>query len=54
MKNLIIFCVALIGLTRFGNAQISKWLNYTSGKEITALTNDGNNMWVGTYGSGLV
>ncbi|MCG6961599.1 hypothetical protein LJE82_17050, partial [bacterium BMS3Abin03] len=51
MKNIIIILFLLfnVGIT----AQAPDWINYTGGDEIMALAEEGDYIWVGTFG-GLV
>lgn len=52
MKNTAFFLFALL-LPFFALSQSPEWINYTSGKTITAIAPEGNELWVGTTG-GLV
>ena len=53
MKKLIFLLITILSITFSTNAQDPQWLNYTNGDCITALAEEGNNMWIGTTG-GLV
>ena len=52
MKNVALFLFALL-LPFITLSQSPEWINYTSGKTITAIVPEGNMLWVGTTG-GLV
>ncbi|MCK9400613.1 MAG: T9SS type A sorting domain-containing protein [Bacteroidales bacterium] len=53
MKKVFILLVILMYLIVPIYAQNPQWVQYTNGDEVTALAEEGNNMWVGTTG-GLV
>jgi ligand-binding sensor domain-containing protein len=53
MKILFFFLAALMSIAGIVDAQNPQWINYTCGKEINALADDGNILWAGTSG-GLV
>src|SRR3972149_3911388 len=36
------------------SAQTPEWMNYTGGDQIMALAEEGNYIWVGTFGGGLI
>src|SRR3990172_2529261 len=36
------------------SAQTPEWMNYTSGDQIMALAEEGNYIWAGTFGGGLI
>ena len=50
MKKLPLLFIAFIGLLYISHAQEPLWLNYTYGKEVMALADDGSNIWAGTKG----
>ena len=53
MKKIILLIIAITGMTNIADSQNPQWLNYTTGHYNLAITEEGNNMWIGTLG-GLV
>jgi uncharacterized repeat protein (TIGR01451 family) len=45
-----VYISQLIGTGKAPTIQDKGWINYTSSSEITALVDDGNYLWVGSYG----
>ena len=54
MKKFILISAIILIITCLSYAQNPQWLNYTNGDHISALVEDGNYMWIGTGGGGLV
>ena len=54
MKNLLILLISFIGIMSFSNAQNPQWENYVNGNAIYAIAQEGDNLWIGTGGGGLV
>ena len=50
MRFLLSLIVCLLVFPIAGFAQTSDWINYTSGAQVTAFVDDGNYLWVGSYG----
>ncbi len=53
MKKLLTLFLFLVLLQPSG-AQTNEWLNYTSGGNISCLTEEGDYLWLGTFFAGLV
>ena len=55
MKKITLLSIVLISMAGFTNAQNPQWINYTYGGHIiTTLAGEGNNVWIGTSGGGLI
>jgi hypothetical protein len=56
--NKVLRCLSMLFVSLFisfsAHSQNSEWENYTSGREVTALVEEGNYIWVGTSGGGLI
>ncbi len=48
MRKLL--CLLLFAIISYHFATNPKWFNYTSGDEIMALAEEGDYLWVGTFG----
>jgi hypothetical protein len=49
MKKVILLLIAFTGLI-ICNAQNPQWINYTNGDGILVMAEEGNYLWIGTWG----
>ncbi len=54
MRAFKIFSLILLFISNFSLSQTKEWIVYTSGNYISSLAEEGNYLWVGTRGGGLV